>query len=119
MSNRSRIAIILSVIAQCAIYWLLIMAMGGDREAGFYLYMRLSVTSLFLLAAYLNRDENKTQFWGYVVCAIIFNPIFKLQVDKDTWELIDEATCTILLYPLVFDAFELWGYSSAKSKQKK
>lgn len=79
----------LSSIARIAAGGMLLLAMGS-WQYGFYQILRVVVTACAVYLAWYMFDK-KQGGWGvaFTAVAILFNPIYPIYLQKDTWQLID------------------------------
>lgn len=64
-----------------------------DLPYGFYLFLRWLVCGVAIAAAYEFHLVKKLSWvWGLGVLAVLFNPIFKVHFEKETWRVIDSLT---------------------------
>ncbi len=70
----------------------------------FYQSLRIFGTiGFFYLAWKENSEQNKLTSIGYVIVAILLNPILKITFRRETWHLIDIFLAVAILSSLVFD----------------
>jgi len=71
---------------------------------GYYQFVRLAAFAGFIAIAYVEYKENRIiTVVLSVLCAILFNPIVKIYLKKDTWQLIDESIAIGLTAWIVID----------------
>ena len=65
---------------------------------GYYTLLRLIACAVFAWAAYVT-FENKESIlpWIFIVLALLFNPIIKIYLAKETWAAIDLCSAIFLL----------------------
>lgn len=65
---------------------------------GYYILLRLVACGVFAFAAFVSFDrKNKTLPWVYGLLALLFNPIIKIYLPKETWAFVDVAAAILLL----------------------
>jgi len=86
---------IFSLIARVAAGGMLILALGS-WQYGFYQILRLVVTVCAIYMSWYMFDK-KQSGWGvvFIILAILFNPIYPIYLQKDTWQLIDIGAAII------------------------
>jgi len=79
----------LSSLARVAAGIMLLLALGS-WQYGYYQILRVVVTACAAYLAWYMFDK-KQSGWGaaFVIAAILFNPIYPIYLQKDTWQLID------------------------------
>ena len=67
-------------------------------EYSYYEFLRWIVTCFSIWTVFRIKEENAQSIWLliFTAIAIIFNPIFKLQLDVDLWNFIDFVTLIFL-----------------------
>lgn len=67
-------------------------------EYSYYEFLRWIVTCFSIWTVFRIKEENAQSIWLliFAAIAIIFNPIFKLQLDVDLWDFIDFVTLIFL-----------------------
>lgn len=68
-----------------------------DWPYGYYTLLRIIITAVSAYYAYYLYENKlnetlKFWFWGLIFIAILFNPIFPIYLDRETWGLIDIIT---------------------------
>ena len=87
-----------NIASGIAISMLLLAIPTGIWPYGYYVLSRWMVTgtALFVLwAAY--KLERRMWIWLMVIIAILFNPIFPIYLDKETWVAIDFVVAFLFL----------------------
>ncbi len=91
-------------------YLLLLLIAGAfcDMPYGYYQFLRISIfiASLYYL---LCGFETSIKF-GWIIFAILYNPIIPLYFKRNNWEIINIATVVFIL---------LWIYNTKKQTKKK
>lgn len=65
---------------------------------GYYMLLRLVACGVFAFAAFVSFDrKHKTLPWVYGLLALLFNPIIKIHLPKETWAFVDIAAAILLL----------------------
>lgn len=71
---------------------------------GYYQLLRLAVTGYAAWIAWQAFERNRTIWaWTFGLLVILYNPFFKITLDRDTWGFVNLATAVII-------AAELWGF---------
>lgn len=72
---------------------LLLLALG-PWPYGYYTFLRLVVCASALYAAFVLLSGGKSPWlgWIFVGLAILYNPIFRVHLDRETWSLINLAS---------------------------
>ncbi|MBR7619984.1 hypothetical protein JKL49_11350 [Phenylobacterium sp. 20VBR1] len=67
---------------------------AGPWPYGFYMLMRLVVCGAAAYLAYsiLQRGAARWLGWAFVALAILYNPVFKVHFERETWVLINLAS---------------------------
>lgn len=65
---------------------------------GYYAFLRILVTGVFLWASYIAvQRKNDALIWLFLIIALIFNPFFKIHFSKNLWSLVNIISGIILL----------------------
>jgi hypothetical protein len=78
-------------IVRLALAALSLWALSGHRY-GYYRLLRVAVTSGSLWTAYLafsGRPRRDWWGWIFITCAVLFNPLFPVYFDRNTWKFLD------------------------------
>ena len=75
---------------------------------GYYTFLRIFIFIIALILVYKANKINE-QIWliGFLIIAILFNPIFPIYFKKDTWLIIDIITAIIFLTSIKFFNFTI------------
>lgn len=69
---------------------LLFSATIGDFSYGYYVFVRLvSAIMCFLLAYLYYSIDRAIGLWVFLIAGIIFQPIFKIHLTKEIWQVLD------------------------------
>lgn len=64
-----------------------------DMPYGYYQLLRVCI---FCTSAYIavqqNDSNEKFWMWGFVACALIYNPVIKLSLGREIWPFVNVAT---------------------------
>ena len=64
---------------------------------GYYMFLRLVACAAFGLAAFISYQRKaKILPFAYGALALLFNPIFKVHLPKETWAAVDVASALFL-----------------------
>ncbi len=94
-------SILLRIIAAAMLIWAL------DRHPyDYYTLLRWIVCGVSITMAYLSyvaKDEQTDGwFWSFVVVAVIFNPLVKVQLSRNSWRPIDLAASALMIVSIFF-----------------
>ncbi|MBL7778459.1 MAG: hypothetical protein JNK66_09230 [Chitinophagales bacterium] len=65
---------------------------------GYYQFVRFVATGGFVFFAFKSYDRSETNLvWVYSVLAILFQPIFKIALGRDIWNLVDVVVALLLI----------------------
>jgi hypothetical protein len=65
---------------------------------GYYTLLRLVACGVFVFAAFVAHErKHEILPWAYGLIAVLFNPIFKVYLPKETWILVDIGAGILLL----------------------
>lgn len=72
---------------------LLVLALG-PWPYGYYMFMRLVVCAGAVYAAFvlLNAGQRRALAWTFIALALLYNPIFRVHFERETWSLINLAS---------------------------
>ena len=66
---------------------------------GYYTLLRLIAFGVFGWAAYISFDRNEEILpWIFIVLALIYNPIIKIYLPKETWTVINLLSAASLVF---------------------
>jgi hypothetical protein len=76
----------------------------ADMPYGYFQFVRfLGMVGFAFLAFKEYEKENKGWMIFYVISAILINPILKISLGRELWNIIDIAWATILIGTIFFD----------------
>lgn len=96
------------IISITAIYLILCGVSDGEFDYGFYTLLRFIVTLCSLYTAYVIFKIYNNQWKTYIIyisIAILFNPIIKIELEQETWAIMDFVTAVIIVIPLFYKRF--------------
>ncbi|HEU0220367.1 MAG TPA: DUF6804 family protein [Gallionella sp.] len=65
---------------------------------GYYTLLRLVACCVFAFAAYIAHErKNLVLPWVYGLVAVLFNPVVKVHLPKETWMFVDVGAAVLLL----------------------
>ncbi|PNK60109.1 DUF6804 family protein [Psychrobacter sp. FDAARGOS_221] len=65
---------------------------------GYYTLLRLISCAVFAWAAYVTFEKQEALLpWIFIVLALLFNPVIKVYLAKETWAVIDFCCAVFLL----------------------
>jgi hypothetical protein len=75
----------------------------ADMPYGYFQLVRLLSLIGFSILAYVSfgRGENNTA-WIFVALAVLFQPMFKISLGRDLWNIVDVVVGAWLLYRVLF-----------------
>ena len=74
-------------LAAALLFWA---AIGDDQSHGFYTFLRIYVCGLSLFCTYAFHTVNRAGWALAGLCsAILFNPLLPVQLDRETWQVLD------------------------------
>lgn len=80
----------------CPIFALIIALL--EMPYGYYQLLRVFICGAALYFVSIeNTSENGPWFWLFIFCAIIYNPIVKLHLGRDIWQLVNVITIVVLV----------------------
>ena len=67
---------------------------------GYYIFLRIAVTGLGGITAYLNFISGKRDWvlWSCVAVAILFNPFIPIHLTKEIWMVFNVMTATLFFW---------------------
>lgn len=76
---------------------LLLWALLPFNPYDYYIFLRLALCGIAIYLAFQSHEMNK-QVWLYafIGTAILYNPIFRIHLDRETWSVINIATIILL-----------------------
>lgn len=83
----------------------------AELPYGFYTFMRIAVPLLsviYLFFAYMIKEEFSLMLIPNIIIVILWNPIFPIYLDKETWVIID-AVVGISQIIMAFYSYRLWS----------
>jgi hypothetical protein len=84
---------------------LLIMAVGIDFPYGFYNYLRIVITCYCIyeiIQKYKVFKDSINYYIIYILIAILYNPIIKISLDKEVWQVINIITIVLFWGSYIF-----------------
>lgn len=74
-----------------------------DWNYGYYQLVRFVGMVVFGLLAYYNYQQNKTWFLIWLSSAVLINPIFKIALGRELWNVIDIIWAILLIISMFYD----------------
>ena len=91
-------------IIKLAIVFLLVVAASTKQEYGFYTILRWCVAGAYCFFAYQSYIKKHLGLVFYfVIVAILFNPLKKVWLGRDTWQIVDYVIAAITTFTIVLD----------------
>lgn len=75
---------------------------------GYYQFVRLSGTFIFILLAYESRAI-KLEMIFWIFCSLLLNPIIKVHFSKTIWNVIDIILALIIILSIFFNRNTIEG----------
>lgn len=73
----------------------------ADWPYGYYQLLRLAVTGYAMWIAWQAFERNRTGWaWTFGLLAILYNPLVKIALDRDTWSVVNLATAAVIAVEL-------------------
>lgn len=72
----------------------------GDHSLSYYDMLRWVITAGAIYSVVVLYDRGDTKFWAFAVIAFLFNPLFRVSLDREVWQIIDLVAAFIFLIPL-------------------
>ena len=72
-----------------------------DMPYGYYMFVRLAGMIGFIYFAYLDK-EKKLLLLFWIGSAILINPIFKISLGRELWNIVDVIWAVILFLDIIF-----------------
>lgn len=86
----------IAIIYSCAA---LLFLGAAPLPYGYYTFMRLAVCVILAIAAYIIHSRgNKILPWVFGALVLLFNPIVKVHLPKETWAIVDIAAGIFVLF---------------------
>ena len=71
----------------------------ADMPYGYYQFVRFIALVGFSVLAYLSyQDQKKELAFAYIALAVLFQPLIKISLGRDIWNLVDVVVGVWLLY---------------------
>jgi len=75
---------------------MLIWALYPDNPYGYYILLRWICCGIFAyLAVQAQKEEKENWVWTFGIIAVIYNPIFRIHLNRDLWSIINIITIGI------------------------
>ena len=87
-------------LAEALIVLLALIALRKGNPYGYYVFLRLIACPLFLWIAWKSYTRAATAALTIAACllAVIYNPIIRVMLDRDRWELLNLAMIVIAIW---------------------
>jgi hypothetical protein len=77
---------------------MLILAVIGQYPYGFYKLLRWICCAVFVYSAFKAQEEDRIAWaWIFGALAVLFNPIVLVHLQRDTWQIIDWITISVIV----------------------
>lgn len=74
----------------------------ADWPYGYYQLLRLAVTGYAGWIAWIMLEDRRQAFaWLFGLLAVLYNPIVKIPLDRETWTVVNLATALIVMIELM------------------
>lgn len=98
MKTQLSFSIVARIVASSLLFWAL-----ARHHYGFYVLLRWVVCGASAFCAYLSFTLKSVPWrWLFALLAILFNPIFPIRLDRQTWAYFDVAAGLLLLASIFF-----------------
>lgn len=78
--------------------------MIGFSSYGMYTLLRIAVCTVSAIVVFRYYQEKQQFFtWIFIIIAVLFNPIIKIHLHREAWEIIDIIIAIIFLISAYFD----------------
>ena len=78
-----------------------------DMPYGFYQFIRFLAMMVFAFLAYTSAEKGEHPFaFVYIGLAILFQPVFKISLGRELWNILDVVVAIGLVYSVFRDARE-------------
>ena len=75
----------------------------GNHPYSYYTLLRFVVCGVNAYGAYFAKEIDKIGWaWALGIIAVIFNPIFPIHLDRDTWVIIEVGVAVFMFFTLFF-----------------
>lgn len=96
-----------SIFLRLAAFLLLAWALDYHPN-GFYILLRLMIFGISIAMAYFSYlaagNSKNTWCWAYIWIAVLFNPIFQVNLSREVWQAIDKAVAGMMIISLLFQS---------------
>jgi hypothetical protein len=77
---------------------MLVFAFDATNPYGYYILLRFVCCAAFVLLAvdYLKSDCHPAWIWSFGFVALLYNPILKIPLDRESWEIANVCTLGLL-----------------------
>lgn len=88
-------------IPQVTVSLMLLWALSPTNPYSYYTFLRIICCGSFVYLATLS-NQRKTAHWQWVFVglAVIYNPIFRIHLDRPFWSVVNVATVAVLLFSI-------------------
>ena len=81
------------LVAAAMLFWAL-----DDHPYGYFTLLRIVVCAVSAFCAYMADTYDRSAWiWFFVVIAILFNPIWPIHLERETWQFIDVGVGIVML----------------------
>ena len=82
---------------------MLLLAFDSTNPYGYYIMLRFVCCAAFVLLAidYLKSDAHPLWIWLFGIAAILYNPILKVPMDRESWAIANICTLMLLVSSVV------------------
>lgn len=82
---------------------LLLWALSDENPYGYYIFLRLVCCGVFAyLALKATTEDRQGWAWAFGLTAVLYNPVIRVHLDRETWSVINVATVGLAL-------LSIWG----------
>lgn len=77
---------------------MLLWALNPDNPYGYYILLRWVCFGVFIYLAFQALEQEKNNWlWVMGITALIYNPIFRIHLNREIWSIINVVTIIIVL----------------------
>ena len=77
---------------------LLLWALNDANPYGYYIFLRLVCCGVFAYLTFKAATEHRQGWaWAFGLTAVLYNPVIRVHLDRETWSIINVATIGLAL----------------------
>jgi len=94
-----------------SIFLLMMPVFNSSLEIGYYTFLRLVVCGTAIYLIYFSNSMNqKIWMWITGLTALLFNPLIRVELGKDTWQVIDVIVSILFLISILILDKKIWEF---------